>query len=89
MKIGACDICNAQDVELSRSEMAGMETWSCSEGCQPFSPVCRANEPFVRNLRKKIAHYRPGEMVSYSALERDILSASLDLMMWKLEKEKA
>ena len=33
--IGACDICNAQNVELSRSELAGMETWSCTDGCDP------------------------------------------------------
>lgn len=33
MMIGACDICNAQDVEISRSELAGLETWSCSDGC--------------------------------------------------------
>lgn len=33
MKIGACDICEAQNVELVRSELAGLETWSCWEEC--------------------------------------------------------
>lgn len=33
MKIGTCDCCEAEDVELVRSYLAGMETWSCWEGC--------------------------------------------------------
>lgn len=43
--IGACDICDRQNVELSFCVFAGIETYSCSEGCdsdeQPkvFGPV--------------------------------------------------
>lgn len=44
MRIGACDICNAQDVELSRSELAGLETWSCTEGCLK-SEAAKTNQP--------------------------------------------
>lgn len=31
--LGTCDICEAQNVELVRSELAGLETWSCWEEC--------------------------------------------------------
>lgn len=31
--IGACDVCNAQRVEVSRSIAYGIETFACSEGC--------------------------------------------------------
>lgn len=33
MKIGTCDCCEAKNVELSRAELAGLETWSCADGC--------------------------------------------------------
>ncbi len=35
MKIGACDCCNAQDVEISFTVFAGLETWACTDGCKP------------------------------------------------------
>lgn len=28
---GTCDCCDARNVELSRSELAGLETWACDE----------------------------------------------------------
>jgi|GEM_PF-7073153 len=31
--IGACDVCNAQRVEVSFSIVCGIETYACSEGC--------------------------------------------------------
>jgi hypothetical protein len=30
---GQCDCCGANDVELSFSVAYGIETWSCTEGC--------------------------------------------------------
>lgn len=32
--IGACDICNAQNMELSRGSVAGLEAWTCTDGCR-------------------------------------------------------
>ncbi len=29
--IGACDVCDAQDVELSRCMVTGIETFACEE----------------------------------------------------------
>ncbi len=33
MKIGACDLCNAQNVELAHSYVSGIETFHCLNGC--------------------------------------------------------
>lgn len=46
MKIGTCDCCNTPDVELSRSEIAGLETWSCTDGCpSPDQLAVMARKP--------------------------------------------
>ncbi len=39
MTIGTCDCCEAQNVELSRSELAGLEPWSCLGGCKKPNPL--------------------------------------------------
>lgn len=31
---GACDICNAQDVELAHGFVTGIETFYCVDGCE-------------------------------------------------------
>ncbi len=37
--IGACDICNAQNVEIARSIVSGIETFHCAEGCSRDEPT--------------------------------------------------
>lgn len=32
-KIGTCDVCNAQEVELAYVNCCGIETWACEECC--------------------------------------------------------
>ena len=45
MRLGACDICNAQNVEISFTVFAGLETWSCTEGCKPQEPNELSRKP--------------------------------------------
>lgn len=44
--IGACDICNAQKVEIAHGFVSGIETFHCAEGCpSSFCSDCGATLP--------------------------------------------
>lgn len=44
MKIGACDMCNAQNVEIAHGFVSGLETFYCANGCPgPDEIRARAN----------------------------------------------
>lgn len=43
--IGACDVCNKQDVEVSFALCAGIETYACDECCECCDPKQAAPTP--------------------------------------------
>lgn len=34
VRLGACDLCNAQNIEIAHGTVSGIETFYCAEGCE-------------------------------------------------------
>jgi hypothetical protein len=48
--IGTCDVCETKDVEISRYDLSGLETWACNK-CTGWDddPIQREIERDTRN----------------------------------------
>jgi hypothetical protein len=42
--VGTCDVCQAENVELARGWVTGIETFYCAEGCQDDEQLRRETE---------------------------------------------
>lgn len=61
--VGTCDCCGAQNVELSRGEIAGLEAWSCAEGCAPSgTPIVGVTSDMIRAGRAASRKHGAGAM---------------------------
>lgn len=55
----------------------------------PFSYVCHNHETDIPVLREKIEAMRSGHAVTLNGIERDIITAGLDLVAQLVKSEKA
>lgn len=56
---------------------------------EPFSYICRNHSGDVPILRERINRLRSGELTSFDGIERDIITAGLDLVVQLLKVEAA